>query len=308
MQIEGGNENSSSPVSVLEASDQKLHATCIILTKDNAQQLIATFASVISQKTTHLGTQSSASHYIFYEILIIDSSQVQVTIPWLMSKIIQHSHSDSLCFQINIAREYPPLGIYSAMNLGLKLSRGEALIFMNSGDLFYDSYSLQKLIYARQSFRSREGNWPRIIFGQALIVPSSRCLPSWLVPDAKVFNISKWLKLFAPNHQTMLVDSEWARQNHFTLNSPHGADLAWIRSAFSLDCTYIYLREPIAKFMLGGISSKLPGIKILRLRLSEPSRTKLEKILEILKFFLLPFEPFYPLLMNIKSHFIGYLF
>ncbi|KVV13968.1 glycosyltransferase family 2 protein [Flavobacterium sp. TAB 87] len=38
-------------------------------------------------------------------------------------------------------------GIYNAMNKGVKHSNGEWLIFMNSGDLFYDNDVLKKIFY-----------------------------------------------------------------------------------------------------------------------------------------------------------------
>lgn len=297
-----------SPDSLPKISELKFFTTCIILTKDNTRQLIETLASVLSQKPKNYANQSELSHCNFCEILIIDGSQEPIAIHRLLSESSKLHRVNLAYFTIRIMREYPPLGIYSAMNLGLRHSRGEALIFMNSGDQFYDKYSLDKLTHARQSYRLAEGSWPRVVFGQALIVPSRRYLPTWLVPDSRVCNISSWLKLFAPNHQTMLVDSGWARHNPFALNSPHSADLTWIRSALNLEGTYIYLREPVSRFTLGGISSKLPDIKVLCLRLNEPSRTRLEKMAEICKFFLLPIESLYPFLMNFKSRVAGFFF
>ena len=294
--------------SVLEELQSEFIVTCIVLTKDNPFQLIETVRSVLHQRPGCATPEDWLRVIRFCEVLIIDGSKKPISDSWIIDKG-GPLDCDSLHYHtLRVIRENPPLGIYSAMNLGLVHARGHALIYMNSGDQFYDVYSLDKLIYARLNQKYTTGAWPRVVFGQALIIPDRKYLPSWLVPDSRVVNMSRWLRRFTPNHQTMLVDSEWARHNPFVLDSPQSADLTWIRSALNHGGSYVYLREPVARFFLGGISSKLPSIQVLLIRLNEPSRTKLEKLAEICKFLLVPFEPFYPLLMIVKSSIIGLFF
>ncbi|MFA5804209.1 MAG: glycosyltransferase [Melioribacteraceae bacterium] len=55
-------------------------------------------------------------------------------------------------------------GIYDAMNKGIKLASGEFVLFLNSGDLLYDCYTLKKIEdYLNKSIKS-----PDIIFGSSL--------------------------------------------------------------------------------------------------------------------------------------------
>ncbi len=282
--------------------------TCVVLTKDNQAELIDTCLSILSQKTLPSDSYCQCPSSHFCEILIIDGSVEPIAIPWLINKTGAFGFQKASGFAIHVLRQYPPSGIYPAMNLGLANAQGESLIFMNSGDSFYDELSLHRLVDARHEHRCSTGQWPRVVFGQALITPSGSHLPSWLVPDPHISDISRWLRAFTPNHQTMLVDSLWVSQSHFALDAPHSADLTWMRSALDRSSTYIYLGEPVARFRLGGVSSRLPDCRTLILRLNEPSRRPIEKFAEICKFFLYPLQPIYPLAMRLKSRLIGFFY
>jgi hypothetical protein len=281
--------------------------TCIVLTKDNRTELVDTFLSILSQKRLTSGPHFQCCSSNFCEILIVDGSVEPIAIAWLIGKMGTSDRLKACEFAIHVLRQYPPSGVYTAMNLGLVNAQGESLIFMNSGDSFYDEFSLHRLVDARYEHRRSTGRWPRVVFGQALIMPVGNHLPSWLVPDPHISDISRWLRAFTPNHQTMLVDSLWVSQNHFVLDAPHGADRTWMRSALDRSSSYSYLGEPVARFRLGGVSSRLPNYRTLVLRLKEPSRRPLEKLAEICKFFLYPLQPIYPLAMSLKSRLIGFI-
>jgi hypothetical protein len=285
----------------------RIVVTCIVLTKDNPKELVDTCASVLSQSAKVSNTDYQLHSWGICELLIIDGSQEPVTVPWLLSQICSSISAQLHNFSLHVLHEFPPSGIYTAMNMGLAHAKGEAIIFMNSGDCFYNTYSLDLLIRSRCDFFLAKGKWPRVVFGQACIIPEARMLPAWLVPDPLVTDISRWLKIFTPNHQAMLVDSNWACQNPFILNAPHSADLTWIRAAFNCNTCYVYIDKPVAQFRLGGVSSRLPDLNTLRLRLNEPSRTRREKYAEIIKFLLYPAQPLYPLLMLMKSRIVGFL-
>ncbi len=76
---------------------------------------------------------------------------------------------------VELARKYPGVrilseidnGLYDAMNKGLRLARGEYVIFLNAGDTFHNKDVLTH--YAR---RAKAGD--DIIFGDTVIVDSSR--------------------------------------------------------------------------------------------------------------------------------------
>lgn len=58
----------------------------------------------------------------------------------------------------------PDKGIYDAMNKGLRLAKGEYIIFMNAGDTFADSGSLQKYADAILKYN------PDIVYGDTMLM------------------------------------------------------------------------------------------------------------------------------------------
>ena len=68
-----------------------------------------------------------------YEFLIIDGGSTD------NSRTIIEQYQN----QINYWVSEPDNGIFNAMNKGIKASRGEYLIFMNSGDCFYNGKVLE---------------------------------------------------------------------------------------------------------------------------------------------------------------------
>lgn len=60
-------------------------------------------------------------------------------------------------------------GIYDAMNKGLGIATGDYVIFLNAGDSFHNSHTLQLIADAIM-----DNDYPGIVYGQTQIVDSSR--------------------------------------------------------------------------------------------------------------------------------------
>lgn len=281
--------------------------SCIVLTRNNRDEFRETLASVISQRALASTELEGSICPWSSEVVCIDSSDPPLAEAELFSLLKSLSLDSAYAYSWQLHRQYPPQGVYPAMNLGISLAKGDYLIFINAGDCFFDDTSLDRLLLAIEAFRMERGNRPRLVFGQALIVPGDVRVSPWLVPDPSVRRIGRWLRFFLPNHQTVLMERNWATAHPFRLDAPHSADRTWLRDALAPPALYVYLPQPVAIFCLGGLSSGLPSLRTFRLRLAEPSRTWWEKAAEILKFFLRPFARFYPSVMRFKSAFVGLL-
>lgn len=111
-----------------------MQLSIITINLNNASGLIKTINSVIAQKFTD------------YEYLIIDGGSTDNSLN------ILKEYSDNITSWIS----EPDTGIYNAMNKGILLSKGDYLLFLNSGDiminseslsLFFDSNGREDIIY-----------------------------------------------------------------------------------------------------------------------------------------------------------------
>jgi len=266
----------------------------IVLTKDNPEELNAALSSIYFQSlVTDVDVEPSL------EVIVVDSS-------FDCQPSVFFEQFDKWNISLIYFRDFPPQGIYPAMNLGLDASTGDWVLFLNSGDAFFDVTSLSRLLQCCLDFRARNGFHPTAVFGQALICPTpgSSCKP-WLVPDPAVHSIRRWLSIYYPNHQSLLVAGFWARSHPFQADAPQSADRDWMRSVLSDLQRVAYLPEPVVRFSLGGVSSGLPDWATLMVRLREPTRGWLEKFFELLKFALRPWARHYPTLMALRSRLIG---
>lgn len=95
----------------------------ITINYNNEKGLEKTIQSVINQTQTD------------FEFIIIDGGSTDGS-----KELIEH-YSEKLDYWVS----EPDTGVYHAMNKGIKASNGEFVIFMNSGDSFYEKTVLEKV-------------------------------------------------------------------------------------------------------------------------------------------------------------------
>lgn len=106
-------------------------------------------ASVIASTVSSVLSQS----YGLIEYIVIDGASTDGTLD------ILKSYSD----RIDILVSEPDEGIYDAMNKGLRVARGDYVLFMNCGDLFFDRNSVANAVNHINPSREQVllGRWVR---------------------------------------------------------------------------------------------------------------------------------------------------
>ena len=87
---------------------------------------------------------------------------------------------------------------------------------------------------------------------------------SWFFPSKRLKNIDKWLNFFEPNHQTMLISKNLANKMDFPIEYGIIADGYWKRKILKHAKKVIYLKTPLIKFFLDGVSSSRPSNKVIQ--------------------------------------------
>ena len=95
----------------------------ITINYNNADGLRRTIESVVSQT------------YADYEYLIIDGGSTDGSVNAIKE------YEDKISYWVSEKDG----GIYNAMNKGVKVAHGEYLIFMNSGDVFYNDRVIERI-------------------------------------------------------------------------------------------------------------------------------------------------------------------
>ena len=195
----------------------------------NAESLIeSTLNSIISQKGE-------------FEYIIIDGDSTDGTLE------ILKKYSN----QIDITVSEQDLGIYDAMNKGLRLATKKYVLFINAGDQLVDESTLLKLSEFMQE--------SDIIYGETLLVNSHGDVlgtRSQLTtrPLPKSLQKKSFLNGQPVSHQSFIVKKELVAD--FNLKYRCSSDIDWMIRAISNAEIVTNAKFPISKYLLGGESDK----------------------------------------------------
>ena len=194
------------------------------------------FSIITVSKNNRLGLQRTATsiqeqEFTDFQWIIVDAVSNDGT-----SDDLEDYNAALLC--------EPDNGPYDAMNKGIDLAIGDYIIFMNSGDGFAQTQTLQKI---------RDAIWfskPDFIYGDAWETDGRRTsykpARSYLKADKGMFT----------HHQSMFYKRSLIRNLRYDPSYKIAADYDFTLSFLNAAQTCLYLPVPVCVFRSGGISQK----------------------------------------------------
>ncbi len=225
-----------------------IEISIITLSKNDYRNFKRTLISLDSQKIS-----------FNIEWLIIDGSDYKINMKnnKLISKYFNGENKKYISIKHIKAKSKGIKGIYPSMNYGKQIAKGTFIIFLNSGDSFYNNYSLNILMKNSLDVNPKSS----LIFGQAKIIASKKL--TWLFPGNNLTDIQKWLSIFEPNHQSMLISKNLATRYEFSQKYNLISDGYWKRKVINNSKEIVYINKPVIKFYLDGLSSIKPSKKVM---------------------------------------------
>lgn len=201
----------------------------ITINYNNLEGLKKTMASVFNQT------------FLDFEYLVIDGGSTDGSAEYI------ESQSDNIDYWVSEADR----GIYNAMNKGVSKASGEYLLFLNSGDHFFNDEVLKEnihylehydLIYFNQEVMGKEG-------------AEIRTLPSKLRFSDLFFN--SW-----PHNATFIKKTLFEKVGLYDESLKIVSDWKFFMLAlFNHHCSYIKINATLSTFYLGGISTGMECVE-----------------------------------------------
>lgn len=167
--------------------------------------------------------------YTNYEYIFVDGASTDGTVEWLKEQngIIWCSEPDK--------------GIYDAMNKGVRLAKGEWIIFMNAGDTFYDKDVLHRIApYLENEYGLVYGDIVKERKGQEVIKHAE--LPH-----------NSHRMFFC--HQALFTRTDLLRETPFDTTHKLSADFKFVKQMYLKSVPMRYVPQVIACFDTHGVSN-----------------------------------------------------
>ena len=199
---------------------------------NGAQTIEATIKSILDQSYKNI------------EYIIIDGNSSDGT------QDIIKSYENSISKWIS----EPDKGIYDAMNKGIKLSTGDYIWFMNSGDEIADNIVLEEIISSNPN--------SDIYYGDTIMIDSdgNEIGNRRLTPPEKL-TWESFKKGMLVSHQSFIVKKNIIKQ--YNLTYKFSADFEWCLLALKKAKKTTNTHRILSKFLDGGITKQniIPGLK-----------------------------------------------
>lgn len=174
----------------------------------------------------------------------------------------------------------PDNGLYDAMNKGIRLATGDVVGILNSDDFYIDEFVIEKIV---KIFEEKEVD---SVFADLVYVKPDNLENIVRYYDSSKGFPNKFQYALYPAHPTFFV-KRWVYEKYglFKTDYKIAADFDLMaRFLYTRKISFSYLKEPIIKMRMGGVSTSLSSIWInsleqLRVCRENKIKTNIFKIL-----------------------------
>jgi glycosyltransferase involved in cell wall biosynthesis len=131
--------------------------------------------------------------------------------------------------QIDVYISEPDLGIYDAMNKALSYCKGTWVNYMNCGDIFYSSNTVEIIF---NDLLNREAD---ILFGKHVVSYYEKLVPKLPNP------INELWKGMTIQHQSIFAKTEFLLERKFNLSYKFAADYNFLYDCYKHGCNIVHL-------------------------------------------------------------------
>ncbi|MBD5266948.1 MAG: glycosyltransferase [Bacteroides sp.] len=150
------------------------------------------------------------------------------------------------------ARVYskPDKGIYDAMNKAMAVAKGDYLIFLNAGDSFHSSDTLETI--ARTII---DADYPGIVYGQTDLVDSSRqFIAHRHLTAPESLDIKSFAEGMTVCHQAFIANRKLAQ--FYNLKYRYSADYDWCIRCLQRSRRNCYIPEVLIDYLVEGETTR----------------------------------------------------
>ncbi len=217
--------------------------TIITCTYNAANELQRTTDSVLSQTYTNV------------EHIILDGQSKDNTLD-IAHNYKMRSDEEENGHQIIIISE-PDKGLYDAMNKALNLATGDYLVYLNAGDTFPNSNTLETIAASV----GEDETLPAVLYGDTDIVnQEGRFLRHRHLKAPSQLTWHSFRHGMLVCHQAFYARTDLARQNPYNLNYKFSADVDWciriMKDAHQQHLPLRNLNEVVCHYLDGGMTVK----------------------------------------------------
>jgi len=170
-----------------------------------------------------------------FEYIVIDGGSIDGSVTYLGSK------SDRLSYWIS----EPDTGVYNAMNKGIERTSGKYLLFLNSGDHFFNNFVLHK-------YNNLLDEKDLICFNLNMVQDTI----SWIDRYPDVLNFNFFISGTLPHPATFIKKNLFETTGFYDERFKIVSDWKFfMESVCQYNCSYLKIDETLSTFYTDGLSS-----------------------------------------------------